>query len=341
MRCTAVPAAPLACRPRQLRDLRVARGGVAVALRRPSNASGVMSRPSWGRTPPTVGRVPRSQGLTGEFDQGVGAALHRGARVIGGDRAHQRVQRGQQGGAALEVEASRHGEQGSAPGDRQRPSFAGVRVGVGAVWVDVGPDAVTGLGHLARAGGGGHVGEDLVQRRHRVDAHVADQVADGADLFRGHGAGVRGRGQGGQLASSRPRDSQPDAAPWLIRPKAISQDRAVRNPSCSASPRVSNETATVESTAVSWLATVSSDSSPSRTCSSDHDVTSSRRQRRRRGLQRLPWLGSPVVSNTCGKSNPAQRQIRRNSFGVSLSPQWIDLLHAMSWCSARRAGGPP
>ena len=73
---------------------------------------------------------------------------------------------------------------------------------------------------------------------------------------------------------SRPRESQPLAAPWVIRPKAIIQERAVRNPSSSARERASNEAATVETTALSRLTSASSVGSPSRTCASDHELTS-------------------------------------------------------------------
>ena len=138
--------------------------------------------------------------MAGKFDHGVGAALYRGARVVGGGWLHHRVQRGQQGGAALQVEASGHGEQRPAPGDGQRPPFAGVRIRIGTVGVDVGPDPVAGLRHLGRPLGGGQPGQDLVEGRHRLDADVCGQVADGAYLFGGHGAGVGGGGQGRQFA---------------------------------------------------------------------------------------------------------------------------------------------
>ena len=146
--------------------------------------------------------------------------------------------------------------------------------GRGRLGGNVGSDAVTGLRHSPRSGGGGHVGEIWWRGWTALDAHVADQVVDGADLFGGHGAGVRGGGEGGQLGQQPAAGQPPDAAPWLIRPNAMAMigrcgTRRVRPDS-----RASNKVDMVEITVVSWLATVSSDSSPSRTCSSDHDVTS-------------------------------------------------------------------
>jgi hypothetical protein len=100
-----------------------------------------------------------------------------------------------------------------------------VRIRIRTVRVDVGPNPVARLRHLAGPGRrGGYAGEDLVEGLHRLDADVAGQVAHGADLFGGYGTGLRGRRQCRQLPK-QPASGQPAGGRALAHPSKRDQPR--------------------------------------------------------------------------------------------------------------------
>ena len=110
------------------------------------------------------GQPARTQHLGHDVGQRVGAALVRGAQVIPARWGHHRVQRGQQRRPRLRVDLPPYGHHGADPGHTQAAAFErAVRIGVGAVRVEVGGDALTRLLQLGRGDRGGQVGQDLIE----------------------------------------------------------------------------------------------------------------------------------------------------------------------------------
>ena len=147
------------------------------------------------------GQPARTEGLGDDVGQRVGAALVRGAQVIPARWGHHRVQRGQQRRPGLRVDLPPYGHHGADPGHTQAAAFErGVRIGVGAVRVEVGGDALTRLLQLGRGDRGGQVGQDLIERDHPGQADPLHQVEHLTHMLARHGAGQRGRPHRGQLA---------------------------------------------------------------------------------------------------------------------------------------------